>query len=85
MVSVVDRCKRALITLMHSLAALYGARVNVTRDSPDKAVKTAYRTLSRKVHPDRGGASPPPPPSLFRLSPFLLLLLLLPLILHVRL
>ena len=54
-VSAVDRAKRALVTLICFLAARYNCRVTLTRDSPDPAVSTAYRSVSRKVHPDRGG------------------------------
>ena len=61
MVSAIDRCKRALVTLIRALATLYGCRVTVTRDSPDAEVRTAYRKVSWKAHPcvaavsERGG------------------------------
>ena len=55
MASAVDRAKRALVTLVLFFAGRYKCHVVFTRDSPDAAVKSAYRTLSRKVHPDRGG------------------------------
>ena len=51
-----DLAKRALITLIRVLAVAYGVTANVTRESPDPAVVTAYRRLSLKVHPDRGGS-----------------------------
>ena len=49
MVSAIDRCKRALVTLLQTLARLYGCRVTVTRDSPDDVVKRACRTVSKKT------------------------------------
>ena len=55
MPSPLDRAKRALVTLINSLAVLYNCRVDITRESTDSAVSKAYRVLSRKVHPDRGG------------------------------
>ena len=57
MVSATDLCKRALVTLLHALARACGCAVNVTRDSPDAVVKRAYRTVSKKTRPDRGGES----------------------------
>ena len=57
MVSGVDSAKRALIILIRTLAELYGCSVNVTRDSVDAVAKRAFRTLSRKVHPDHGGST----------------------------
>ena len=48
MASAIDRCKRALVTLLQTFARLYGCRVTVTRDSPDDVVKRAYRTVSKK-------------------------------------
>ena len=55
MVSVIEKAKRALVAVILYLANAYGQRVTVTRDSTDTDVSKAYRTLSRKVHPDRGG------------------------------
>ena len=56
MVSAVDKAKRALVALIRSLATRYQCRVDITRDSSDLYIGKAYRTLSRKVHPDRGGS-----------------------------
>ena len=44
MVSARDNCKRALVTLLKTLALLYGCCVEVTRDSTDADVRLAYRT-----------------------------------------
>ena len=55
MVSELDRAKRALVTLIKSLAALYSVVVEVVRDSDDAVIRGAFRKVSRKVHPDRGG------------------------------
>ena len=53
MVSALDQAKRALVALLRTLAAAYACSVKVTRDSADAEVRTAYRAVSRKVHPDR--------------------------------
>ena len=53
MVSAVDQAKRALVALLRTLAAAYACAVRVTRDSADAEIRTAYRAVSRKVHPDR--------------------------------
>ena len=53
MVSAVGQAKRALVALLRTLAAAYACAVRVTRDSEDAEVRTAYRAVSRKVHPDR--------------------------------
>ena len=55
MVSVVDAAKRALVSLLLRLAALYSLTLGVKRDSPDAEVKSAFRRVSKKAHPDRGG------------------------------
>jgi hypothetical protein len=55
MVSAIDRAKRALIALVKTLAAVYNVVINLNRDSPDSAVRTAYRKVSRRAHPDHGG------------------------------
>ena len=54
MVSAVDQDKRALVSLLKLLAAAYRCVLEVTRDSSDQEVKTAYRKLSKKTHPDKG-------------------------------
>ena len=53
MVSAVDQAKRALVALLRALAAAYACAARVTRDSADAEIRTAYRAVSRKVHPDR--------------------------------
>ena len=55
MVSAVDVAKRALVTLLLRVAALYSLTLGVKRDSPDSEVKRAFRSLSKRTHPDRGG------------------------------
>ena len=53
MVSALDKAKRALIVLLRALAAAYGLALSVTRESSDKEVSSAYRKVSRCVHPDK--------------------------------
>ena len=48
--------KRALVKVLLTLAAFYSVQVAVTRDSPDSAVQGAYRRVSLKAHPDKGGS-----------------------------
>ena len=55
MVSVAERAKRALVIMIKRLATLYSVTMTLTRDSADSAVRAAYRKISRKTHPDRGG------------------------------
>ena len=55
MASAKDLVKPALVTLIRFLAGVYTIAVAVKRDSTDEDVRKAYRTLSRTVHPDRGG------------------------------
>ena len=55
MISAIDCAKRALVLLIRSLAAAYSLAFQLTRDSPDKDLRTAFRKVSLKVHPDHGG------------------------------
>ena len=55
MASAIDLGKRALVTLLNRLASVYAVVLGVTRDSSDEDVRRAYRKLSKKCHPDKGG------------------------------
>ena len=54
MPSVRDLAKRALVTLLKSLATAYGLVLSISRDSADKDVRTAYRKVSMKTHGQTG-------------------------------
>lgn len=54
--TVKQRAKRALVTLLLALASAYGVQLALTRESPDADVTRAFRRVSVKVHPDKGGA-----------------------------
>jgi len=52
MVSALDQARRALVTLVRTLAAAYGVTIaSLSRNSPDKDLRAAYRKVSRKTHP----------------------------------
>ena len=55
MVSAIDRAKRALVTLVKQMAVLYRVTINIDRNSDDGAVRSAYRKVGTKSHPDKGG------------------------------
>ena len=55
MVSAIDRAKRALVALLKRLAAVYLVELSLTPESANTVVRTGYRKLSRKSHPDHGG------------------------------
>ena len=55
MVSAVDSAKRALASLLKTLAGIYGVVVGVTRDSSDAEVVTACWKVSRQAHPNHAG------------------------------
>ena len=44
------------VSLLLALAQQYRVRVTLTRDSADHAVEAAFRSVVKKVHPDKGGA-----------------------------
>lgn len=55
MVSAIDLAKRALVGLLKTIAAAYGVVENISRDSPDEDLRSAYRRILRRAHPDHGG------------------------------
>ena len=55
MPSAIDLAKRALVSLLRTLAATYRVALTLQRDAPDGEVSRAYRRVSLKTHPDRGG------------------------------
>ena len=56
MPSLVAQAKRALVAALKSVARTYGVRVDLTGDSPDAAVRSAYRRVFLRAHPDKGGS-----------------------------
>ena len=50
MVGTLDKLKRALVSLMLSLAQAYNTTVHVIRESTDKEVESAYRHHHRRSH-----------------------------------
>ena len=55
MPSETDTAKRALGKRLRELAARYDVALTLTRDSSNKDVEKAFRKVSFKVHPDKGG------------------------------
>ena len=47
--------KRAFVKILLELAALYGVAPKVNRDSDAKDLESAFRRVSLKAHPDKGG------------------------------
>ena len=55
MPSPVEVAKRELVKVLRKLAAKYKVNLTLTRDTPNKDVEKAFRTVSCKAHPDKGG------------------------------
>ena len=55
MPSEVDLAKRELVKVLKSLAAKYQIHLELSRDSSEKDLKKAFRKVSVKAHPDKGG------------------------------
>ena len=54
-VSAAQTARRSLVKVCKSLANIYAVRLEVGGDSRDDVVLKAFRHLSLKVHPDKGG------------------------------
>ena len=55
MPSARDQKRRELVKVLKELLHAYGVQFHITRDTPDDAIKRAFKRLSLKVHPDRRG------------------------------
>ncbi|CAK9065211.1 Uncharacterized protein SCF082_LOCUS33419 [Durusdinium trenchii] len=53
--SLIQLAKRALVSVLLALAQQYGVRLQISRESADGHVESAFRSLVKKVHPDKGG------------------------------
>ena len=53
--SLLQRAKRAFVSVLLKLALDYGVAADVNRDSDDKVILQSYRRVVKKVHPDKGG------------------------------
>ena len=55
MPSAIDLAKRSLVGLLKRLATFYVIVLQLNRDASEADVRAAFRNVSRKAHPDRGG------------------------------
>ena len=55
MPSALDTATRSLVKLLRSTATKYKTQTSVSRESSDKDVAKAFRTVSLRAHPDKGG------------------------------
>jgi curved DNA-binding protein CbpA len=55
MVSAIDSAKRVLVALLKSIAAVYSLTLSLTRESTEAEIRSAFRKVSKKAHPDHGG------------------------------
>ena len=55
MPSALDAAKRSLVKLLRATATKYQTETSVSRESCDKDVAKAFRTVSLRAHPDKAG------------------------------
>ena len=53
--SLILLARRALVSVLLSLATAYHLAITVDRDSDDQVVVKAYKRVLLKAHPDKGG------------------------------
>ena len=51
------RFKRALVSMLLQLAHAYGLTLSLNRDSSDDVMKTCFKKVMLRVHPDKPGGS----------------------------
>ena len=49
-----QEAKRAFVTVLLALAAVYGLVLNINRDSVDTELVSAFKRVARKANPDKG-------------------------------
>ena len=52
---VVQKAKRAFVTVLLYLCQQYGLRAGFTRESTDETLMSVFRRVAKKAHPDKGG------------------------------
>jgi len=55
--SACQLAKRAFLTLLIVVAKLYGLSAGVNRNSSDQDIEKSFRMVSKRAHPDKGGAT----------------------------
>ena len=55
MLSALDAARRSLVKLLRATATKYQTETSVSRESSDKDVAKAFRTVWLRAHPDKGG------------------------------
>ena len=55
MPSAVDVAKRELVKVLKTLAGKYKVKLTLSRDSADREVSAAFKRVSLRAHPDKGG------------------------------
>ena len=53
--SSLQHAKRSFVTVLLTIAAFYSVRLTITRDASDEDCTKAFKRVSLKAHPDKGG------------------------------
>ena len=54
--SLLESARRAFLSLLLRLGRSHAVPLQISRESPDQELLKAYRRISKKVRPDRGGS-----------------------------
>ena len=53
--SSLQQAKRSFVTVLLTIAAIYSVRLTITRESSDEDCTKAFKRVSLKAHPNKGG------------------------------